>query len=292
MKILNKIRYFKILFDHFYNDLLYAKSFLANYKDEEVIFAKLRTQAHILDKGLHIIPFEKGHGVMIYHNCKELQNKITDSKILDDRAYKWVAGVIKDYENAQKTGIVSYNTDLPCQFTHDAKEQFYHVIKSRTSCRSFTNEVIDDGIWTEIVEIASDAPSGCCRQTARYYIESSQEKISLLIKNIAGATGFSGNIPYLICLTADIRAYDIKDKFLPYIDASLSVENFLLACTINNISSVCLNMQHASLAEQKNVKVILNIPKYEKIILFIAAGKPNVLPAKPARINVKWIRKR
>ncbi|GHT07358.1 hypothetical protein FACS189432_02450 [Bacteroidia bacterium] len=291
--MLQKLRYIKRVIKIILDDLAYYKLFTKNYDNEqEVIFSYLRTNVHILDKGLHIVPFEKGHGKAVYQKCKALQNKITNRYILNDKAYKWTADVIENYENAQQTGFVFRDTNLTHSFTNEEKKQFYHIIKSRISCRSFTNEVIDDDIWNEIVEIASDAPSGCCRQTVRYYIENRQEKISLLTKNIAGATGFSGNIPYLICITADVRAYGIEDRFLPYIDASLSVENFLLACTVNNISCVCLNMQHASLTEQSKVKNILDIPKYEKIVIFIAAGKPNVLPQKPIRINIKQIRKK
>jgi len=79
---------------------------------------------------------------------------------------------------------------------------------------------------------------------------------------------------------------------LPYIDSTLSMENFLLACSANNISTTVLNWQHATSDEMQNVKRILDIPKYERIIAFIAAGKAKTIPIQPKRINVGIMRKR
>lgn len=292
--MLERIKKLKRLLVLIKEDLLYSLPFLKAYSDEnEVNFARLRQSAHVLDKGLHIVPFEKGHGTEIYHQCKSLKEKITDESIKADPAFLWVESVIEKYEQAQQTGIIT-DKNISCPlFSEEDKNGFYKIILSRTSCRRFTTETIPEQIWNEIIKIASDAPSGCCRQTTRYYIEKDSEKIKLLIKNIAGATGFSGNfIPYLICITADIRPYSIKDRLLPYIDASLSTQNLLLACTVNNIYGTPLNFQHASKKEIKQVKEILTIPEYEQIILFIAVGKAQVLPRKPERMDIKRIRKK
>jgi nitroreductase len=282
----------KSILTHIWEDIVYTLSFLKNYKDEDVVFALLRQNVHILDKGLHIVPFEKGHSMKIYQKCQNLKNQITDKTIKSDPAFLWIESVIKKYEQAQQTGFVIEEQIEPPVYTEKNKNDFYKIIKSRTSCRYFTNEIIADEIWNEIIDIAADAPSGCCRQTERYYIESEHNKIKKLISNIAGATGFSGNIPHLICITADTRPYDIKDRLLPYIDVSLSIQNFLLACAVNNIYGTPLNFQHATKKQIENVKQILSIPRYEKIILFIAAGKVGKLPLKPVRMDIKQIRKR
>lgn len=290
--MLGKIRLIKSVFTHIWEDLIYTLSFLRNYEDEEVIFAQLRKNAHILDKGLHIVPFEKGHGTKIYEQCKDLRNKITDERIKSDPAFLWIGSVVDKYEQAQLIGVGIEDSIEQFVYSDKDKADFYRMIKSRISCRSFTDEVISDGIWDEIIDISADAPSGCCRQTERYYIENNCERIKQLVPNIAGATGFSGSIPYLICVTVDTRSYYIKDRLLPYIDTSLSIQNFLLACSINNIYGTPLNFQHAKKREIENVKKILNIPEYERVILFIAAGKAEKLPLKPKRIDIKWIRKR
>ncbi len=294
MKLLKRIKQFKSILRYAYEDVIYSTSFLNDYNyDEEVIFAKLRQHSHILDKGLHIIPFEKGHSKAVYQLCIGLRNKITNEDIKTDPAYKWANRVINDYERAQRVDDELFQDGTSIKvFSEKDKSEFYKVIKSRTSCRNFFDEIIPDYIWNEIINVAIDAPTGCCRQTTRFYIEKDCKKIHALCSNIAGATGFSGNIPYLICISSDTRPYSIKDRFLPYIDASLSIENFILACTVNNIHGVPLNWQHATRKQNSNVRKILNMPEYEKIILFIAAGKAIKLPIKPKRVDIRWLRKR
>ena len=292
--MLGKIRIIKSMLTHIKADIVYLLSLIKNYQNEEVIFTHFRVHAHALDKGLHIVPFEKGHGKKLYQRSIDLKNKIKDKKFTEDPAFLWATSVVDKYERAQKEGIFIDEEDKiePTSFTDKDKADFYKIIKSRISCRNFAQEEIKDETWNEIIEIAADAPSGCCRHTERYYIENDSNKIKAIVPNILGASGFNEYIPYLICITADTRPYPIRERWMPYIDVSLSIQNFLLACTVNNIYSTLLNFQAATKTEIENVKKILNIPNYERIILFAAAGKAKKIPLKPARIDVNQIRKK
>ena len=109
--------------------------------------------------------------------------------------------------------------------------------------------------------------------------------------NIAGATGFGNGIPYLLCVTADTRPYTTIDRMLAYVDASLFTENLVLACRANNIFTTILNFQHASEQERKSVSERLNIPSYERVILFVAAGYVDFVPEKPVRMSVDKFRR-
>lgn len=253
--IIRKSKFNYLALRLFLYDLSYFKTFVfkRNY-DEEVYFSKLRTKAHILDKGLNIIPFEKGHGKNVYLNCLELMGKIKSDSIINDPAYHWCKEVLFHYENAQK---LNNNISHSKQVTINEEERkiFNKVVRSRISCRNFTNERIENDIWDRILEMAVLAPSSCCRQPARYYIINNPEIILKLIPNIAGATGFSKGIPNLICVTADHRAYDIKDRFLPFIDVALNVENFVLACSSFNVSTTILNIQHATKKKKKKLRI-------------------------------------
>ncbi len=200
--------------------------------------------------------------------------------------------MIEKYERLQNGKSVELNEDVANNYSQQDKEFFYKIIKSRISTRNYIDKQVPDELWNEIVDIANDAPSGCCRQPSRFYIESEEKNIVKLLPNIAGTTGYSSKVPHLICITADTRPFPVQAKLMPVIDATLSIQNFLLACTVNNIYTVPLNWQFATLKEEKAVKQILNIPDYEKIILFVTAGYSNTIPEKPKRLNVNWIRKR
>ncbi len=292
--MVSKIKYIYRIIAVLLQDIKYTLSFLKKYdEDQEVIFSKLRTCVHALDKGVNLQPFEKGHSKEVYKKSLLLRAKITNEKIHSDKSFHWACSVIEEYENKQIGDINNINKNTQdYQFNKTEKDLFYSIIKKRTSCRNYTDKKISDNIWNEIIGIAAEAPSGCCRQSSRYYIENNPLVIKELIKNIAGASGFSSKIPYLICVTSDIRSYEIRDRHLPIIDTSLNIENFILACAANNIATTALNWQHATFKQEKKARKYLNIPKYEKIILFIAAGYPKIIPSKPKRIDLKWIRKK
>ena len=274
------------------SDWAFLKMFSNNKRKEmdEVHFSLLRRDCHVLDKGLHTIPFERGHGKGIYAEALSLKKKLANTLCVNDPAFHWCESTIATYEHAQSCELGDLNKSYHV-YNDDERRAIYDFFRSRVSCRNFNNKEIEDAIWNEIVEFAADAPNGCCRQTSRVYIVHEKETIDKLKVNIAGATGFSNGIPYLLCVTADTRPYTIIDRMLAYIDASLFTENLVLACRVNNIFTTILNFQHASEQERKSVSESLNIPSYERVILFIAAGCVDSVPDKPVRMSVDKFRK-
>ncbi|WP_299087870.1 nitroreductase family protein [uncultured Bacteroides sp.] len=273
-----------------YDDWRYINLFYDGVgKNLDVVLALLRKNCHILDKGLHIIPFEKGHGKRIYNEALFLQNRLVNTNKESDLSFAWCKKIILSYEQAQNIGRVNTNNSF-YNYNDIEKQWIYDFFHSRISCRNFNNKLVDDSIWNEIIELAADAPTGCCRQTSRVYVVCDEKTIDSLVPNIGGATGFS-KIPYLLCVTADVRPYTCIDRMLPYIDAALFVENLVLACRANNIFTTILNFQHASKKERNNVMRCLSIPLYERVVLFIAAGYVNSVPVKPIRMSVEQFRK-
>lgn len=258
--------------------------------DLDVDLALLRKNCHILDKGLHITPFEKGHGKQIYKETLLLFDRLLPGSKKSDPSFDWCRDVIASYERAQNTGCPSKNVPF-YNYSDVEKKGIYDFIRSRVSCRNFNGKIINDSIWNEIIELAADAPNGCCRQTSRIYIIKDKEIIGKLKPKIGGATGFSNGIPYLLCVTADLRPYVSIDRMLPYIDASLFVENLVLACRANNVFTTILNFQHASNSEREYVMRCIGIPFYERVILFIAAGYADLIPDKPKRMSINQFRK-
>ena len=186
------------------------------YVDYDTYFSLLRKNCHVLDKGLHVIPFEKGHGKRIYDEALTLKRKLENTSCINDPSFDWCKQIISTYEQAQINGIGKVNKTYH-SYNDDKRQEIYKFLHSRISCRYFNNQKVDDAVWNEIVEIAADAPTGCCRQTSRVYIVSEREIIEKLKANVAGTTGFSNGIPYLLCITADTRPYMCIDRMLAYI---------------------------------------------------------------------------
>lgn len=291
MNILCNLKSFIVRLIFLYRDWKYINLFADRDKKElDVLLALLRKNCHVLDKGLHVIPFEKGHGLKTYNEALALKKILVGTPKESDLSFRWCCDVMALYEEAQDSGLKELNGSFH-NYDDSERQLIYDFFHSRISCRSFNDTVIDDHIWNEIIEVASDAPNSCCRQTSRIYVVKDKTTIGRLIHDIAGATGFSNGIPYLLCVTSDVRSYACMDRMLAYIDASLFVENLVLACRANNVFTVILNFQHASEKERKDVMELLNIPSYEHVIVFIAAGRVDSVPVKPLRMHVKEFRK-
>jgi nitroreductase len=290
--LLRKIKYnVYTFFQACFSDLCYLSLFQKKKysNDQFALFANLRVKCHILDKGLWTEPFQTGHGENVYQEAKSLVKRITDSAIFTDAAYQWCLYIMKQYEEAQITGNTGKEIHDLYLYSERERKEIVDFITSSVSCRSFLDKKIDNDILYELVKIASTAPNSCCRQTTRAYIVLDNSKIAFLNKHIVGATGFSNGIPHLLCITSDIRSHQRSERFFPYIDSSIFLQNFALGCRAYNIFSVILSFQYATQSDIKEVKKCLAIPEFEKPIIFMAFGYPAKVPKKPDRMNVKFI---
>lgn len=247
----------------------------------EIKFSYLRMYCHMLDKAMNNIYFEKGHSQAVYSNAKKLSLEL-ESLYKEDLAYKWALEILKRFEDAQVTGRPLLNNNNVLIYTPDEIALFKKILYSRTSCRNFKSDIIPSEIIRDIVEMAVDAPNGCCRQVVRYHITQSLETIELLKPCIAGLTNFT-NVSCLVGVCAEASVYDIIDKNLQYVDSSLSVENFLLGATLYGIQGTICNFFHATSEDISKCKQSLNIPETENIVMFIALGYPTTVPEKPIR---------
>lgn len=268
--------------DYIYNKYHYLSHELGG---KNIDYSTLRMYCHMLDKGMNNPHFEKGHSLSIYKRAKYLQEKLTPY-YKDDRAFRWVSNIINRFEDAQQSGKPILENQSMIIYTESDVEKYSNFILSRTSCRNFLKKEIPVYILKNIISLAIDAPNGCCRQTTRFYITQNIEKISNLIPNIAGITNFT-NIQCLVAVCAECSFYELVDKNLQYIDASLATENFILAARIYNIYGTMCNFFHAGPNEIKNVKTLLGIKRTENVVMFVAMGYPTVVPEKPMRRDIE-----
>ncbi len=285
-----RIRVFLLELKKSKNSILFS---LKKHRFDDLYYlTKLAKCCHILDKGCHTVPFEKNHSRNIYDEAKKNLAKITNNDFIDDPCYVWCLSRIKLYEKLQSEDIITTPCYIDTENYSDVDSQKYNkFIASAVSVRRFNDKEINNSIIENCIMTAQTAPSSCFRQTVRCYAIKSKEKIHQLSKNIAGLTGFSNGVPLLFCITSDIRSYDCIDRDLAYIDASLFAQNLILSLRANNIYSVFLNFQQATQYDINNVKEKLELPDYEKIIVFVASGYSNYVSEKPIRLNFNKVGK-
>jgi nitroreductase len=279
----------QIFFHSCVSDIKYLYFLNKKCNDPMILLSLLCRNCHVLEKGIYLDNFEKGHSINRYEEIKKIISGMNDD-FKDDPSFLWCLHVINIYEEMQKNeNFKPPNTEI-FDFSNST-ENIFNFMKSSISCRDFESSNINEDELLKVIDVASLAPNSCNRQGTRIYYIKSINIINNLLPNIAGATGFSHGIPNLFCITSDIRTYEMVDRYLPFIDASLFTQNLVLALKALGYSSTLLNIQHATNEEIKKIKNILSIPKYENIISFLAFGYAKKLPEKPSRMNINLILK-
>lgn len=282
MKCLSNLR---MLFRITISDFKYNQKHLSIKQagGAESDFASLRIYCHMLDKALNNPHFECGHSLKIYKAAIELRDSLK-TIYAEDQSYKWTCKILKKFKEAQKKGIPILNSQEHRKYNPDEMYFIDQFILSRTSCRNFIKREIPIEILKKMVLIGTDAPTGCCRQSTHFYITQDSSKIAKLIPSVAGITNFT-NIQCLVAICAESSFYNLIDKNLQYVDASLAAENFILAGRVYNIYGTMCNFFHATQSDIRKTKEILKIKSSENIVMFIAMGYPAAIPEKPIRRN-------
>jgi nitroreductase len=250
---------------------------------DTVRLSALRTAAHILDKSLRARPWECGRGKKAYDDCVQLTGHLEDSILASDPSYLWARSVMRAHEQSQIRGSPIVSSDSLPDFTQEDRERVFSALKGRRSVRSFLARPIDDSIIQQIIVAASWAPSSCCRQSAFFYIAREPHSVQECLNLCAGATCFSDNVPCFISVCADQRSYEARDRHLPIIDATLAVQNLLLAAHTYGLEGTILNWMHATYLEERHLRELLSIPDYHRVVMNIAMGYPTSVPSAPVR---------
>lgn len=269
------------------NDFKYNYKHIMAHSQEtdEIKFSRLRMFCHMLDKGMNNIHFEKGHSMSVYKSAVELRNYL-DSVFKNDSAFHWVDEIIERFEKAQADGKPALESREPIVYSKQQIEDYTRFITNRTSCRNFLEKKIPSDVIENIVRIAIDAPNGCCRQVVRYYITQDKEKIKQAVPHVAGITNFS-NIQCMVCVASETSYYELVDKNLQFVDASLSAENFILGASLYGVYGTMCNFFQATEKDISLCKQIFEVGETERIVMFIAMGYPINIPQKPTRRNIK-----
>lgn len=250
-------------------------------------YAYLRACCHVLDKGLEVKDWEPGHGNSLYESAIQTREKIKGI-FREDDAFKWVNMVINEYEDAQTNKYVKRTNDINIQqdkILNNDVDAFERIITRRTSCRNFLKKDVSKEILDKLVKAAIAAPVGCCRQTVRFFVIKNPLIIEDISKHVSGMTCFS-NIQCIVMVYSFSAAYNIEDRRMQYIDASLAIENFVLAATAYNLGTTICNFSSAKAKDEKHVAQLLKIDNTLSPVVAIALGYPVSIPRKPERMNL------
>lgn len=247
------------------------------YKNPKPRFAQQRIinlhnnlKKEVVINNVKLSQIKVGYQVM----CKyfELnQNLSVDiSDYFTEQDYKFYKKVLLDSYSADFKGTIAYSRD---EFYKYNNEKFENFSSSRKSIRSFTGEKIDISIIKKVIQLASNAPSVCNRQSSKVYLVENEKIIDEVLKIQGGFTGYTKNVKQLLILTTDRNYfYSIGERNQMYIDGGIFLMNLLYSLHYHKIANCPANWGKL-IQEEKLLNKYIKVPESEKIICMIPIGE-------------------
>ena len=84
-----------------------------------------------------------------------------------------------------------------------------------------------------------------------------------------------------------MRIYVAKNRHLSLIDVTLGIQNMLLGAHAFGLSGTILNWMRATKQENENLRNLLDIPSYHRILYNMVLGYPSKWPPAPGRKGLR-----
>lgn len=196
-----------------------------------------------------------------------------EPKIADAREIFLQSGTKESSEIPPKPKI-PYARDLDSKIQISI-ESITKLAKRRRSCRWFLPESVPREMIDAAIRVANYSPSACNRQPFEYRIFDEKALVEKIASVPMGTRGFSQNFPCVVVIVGQLSAFPyVRDRHVPYIDASLSAMAFQFALEVQGISSCCINWPDI---EEREVllRETIQLDDDECVVMFLAVGFPD-----------------
>lgn len=154
----------------------------------------------------------------------------------------------------------------------ESPEDFFF---SRYSVRDYSSRKVDKELIERAVKLAAKSPSACNRQAWHVYFTDERREIDLALSHQSGNRGFGQDVPCLLLITADLRAFDnAGERYQHWIDGGMFSMSIIYALHSLGIGSCCLNWSKGPLSDRK-LRQCIDIPNEESLVMMLAVGYPN-----------------
>jgi nitroreductase len=194
--------------------------------------------------------------------------------VVDALRERFVAMPTVDDPAAGPTPATPYLRDLSAPAPvgyHD----FLALARRRRSVRWFRQEPVPRALIDQAITAAAESPSACNRQPFVFRVFDDPERVKRVAELPMGTRGFSGNIPAVVVVVGQLRAYfSPRDRHLIYIDGSLAAMSFMLALETLGLSSCPINWPDIA-AREKRMARELGLEPDQRAVMLIAVGYPD-----------------
>lgn len=238
---------------------------------------RLRKRAHHLDKLLlHPRAYSDELHQRIVSELGEALSRHR-SEFPGDPTVGWADALLAEEAGA---GREAPSTDPPGLDGTDPHSPVSHqslmrLLEARRSRREFASEPLSSADRQAIVRAGLAAPSSCNRQPLSFLFVDDEAGRQLVASTVRGGREFFGSAPtalLVLCYGLDYR--HPSDRFLPWIDGALAVQNILLICEARSIAC-CLGhyASFGAVTRERDVRRALSIPDDHLITASVAMGR-------------------
>jgi nitroreductase len=160
--------------------------------------------------------------------------------------------------------------------------EFFDVLKSRRSIRSFKKQTLSQEAISQLIDAARLAPSAGNAQSWAFVLVTKPETKQALASAALGQKWLEGAaVVFVVCadLNRAEESYDERGKSLYCIqDTSAAVENILLAATALGLGACWIGAFH-----EEEIGKIIMAPSGMRPVALIPVGYPNEAPRARSR---------
>jgi nitroreductase len=156
------------------------------------------------------------------------------------------------------------------EITYDS---LYQLALRRRSVRFYLDKKIEPHIIQQAIQIASQSPSACNRQSFKFLFFNDKPFVDKLAALPGGVVGYE--LPSIVVVIGSYRGYfDVRDINAPIIDSSLATMAFLFGLETLELSSVCINWPNLPDREEK-IRQLIHLEKDEFVVMMVGVGYPD-----------------
>jgi len=154
-------------------------------------------------------------------------------------------------------------------------EDMQALAQRRRSVRWYTPTPVPRQVIDKAIDVARLSPSACNRQPFAFRIYDDPALVQQVSAIPMGTRNFAHNFPCVCVLVGDMNAFSaIRDRHVPYIDASLAAMAFQFALEVQGIGSCSINWPEMP-EREKQMQDLLSLRPTERPIMLISLGYPD-----------------
>jgi len=166
------------------------------------------------------------------------------------------------------------------RFDRQRHRSFGELTADRVSLREFEPGPVDLGLISDAASIASRSPSACNRQSSRLHVVTDPGLIDKILRIQAGLGGYD-RPPVLLLVTSDTSYYvEATERNQPFVDGALFAMTLMYALEYAGVGTCPLTAMLWPRSEKK-VRALLDLPKSEALVTFVAVGRQPALTRVP-----------